>query len=291
MGYSYEIMTDSTANLPETMIEQYGLHVLSMSFMIDNKEYKGYEKGKTIDLAKFYAMMREKKDVSTSLANTQEAYDLVKKVAEQGKDLIYIGFSSGLSSTFQAVKTAFEDLKEEFPKRKLYCLDSLAAALGEGLFVHYIIQMREQGKTIEEAYEWGLAHRLNICHAFTVDDLFFLKRGGRVSGATAIIGTALNVKPVLHVDDEGHLIPLFNVRGRKKSLDSLVKRMEETVEQPDGQVIYIIHGDCEEDAKYVAQKVRDKFNVGEIMIRVLDPVIGAHSGPGTVALFYYGSQR
>lgn len=291
MGYLFEIVTDSTANLPEDIIEQYNLSILSLSFIVEGTEYKGYVKGETVDLNQFYQMMREKKEITTSLANTQAAYDMMKPILEAGKDVLYLAFSSGLSSTYQAVNAAVEELKEEFPNRKIFCVDSLSAALGEGLFVKYVIDKREEGASIEDAYQWAMDNRLKIVHAFTVDDLFFLKRGGRISAATAVIGTALNVKPVLHVDNEGHLISLNNVRGRKKSLDALVKMMEEKVENPEGQVVYISHGDCIKDAEYVANKVKERFPVKEVMIRTLDPVIGAHSGPGTVALFFYGKER
>lgn len=287
----FEIMTDSTANLTGEMIRNYHLHVLSLSFVVDGKEYKGYEKGKTIDLEPFYAMMREKKDIKTSLANSEDAYRMGKTILKQGIDLLYLGFSSGLSSTFQAVSVAFEELRKEYPQRQVLAVDSLSAALGEGLFVKYVVDMRENGASIEEAYSWALRHRLNICHEFTVDDLFFLKRGGRISAATAVLGTALSVKPVLHVDDEGHLIPVGKTRGRKKSLDALVERMKKNAIEPEKQEVYISHGDCLEDAEYVAAKVRESMGVKKIFIHVLDPVIGAHSGPGTVALFYYGEHR
>ena len=287
----FEIMTDSTANLTGDMIRDYHLHVLSLSFVVDGKEYKGYEKGKTMDLAPFYAMMREKKDIKTSLANSEDAYRMGKAILKQDIDLLYLGFSSGLSSTFQAVSAAFEELREEYPQRQVLAVDSLSAALGEGLFVKYVVDMRENGASIGEAYSWALRHRLNICHEFTVDDLFFLKRGGRISAATAVLGTALSVKPVLHVDDEGHLIPVGKTRGRKKSLDALVERMKNNAIEPEKQEVYISHGDCLEDAEYVAEKVRECMGVEKISIHVLDPVIGAHSGPGTVALFYYGEHR
>ena len=291
MSYGFEIITDSTANWPEEMIDQYQIQVLSLAFIVDGKEYKGYEKGKTTDLAQFYGMMREKKEISTSLANSQDAYDLVKPLLNEGKDVLYIGFSSGLSSTYQAVTAALDELQTEYPNQKVLWVDSLAAALGEGLFLKYVVDQREAGKSIDETYQWAIDNRLNIVHAFTVDDLFFLKRGGRVSATTAIIGTALNVKPVLHVDNEGHLIPLNNVRGRKKSLEGLVKIMEEKAIDPANQTIYISHGDCQKDAEYVADKVRERMGVKDILIRVLDPVIGAHSGPGTVALFFFGNER
>ena len=220
-----------------------------------------------------------------------DAMDLLENIVKEGKDYIYIGFSSGLSGTFQAVSLVTDSLSQKYPERKLYAVDSLAAALGEGLLVKYVIDNRENGMSVSENADWVVNHRNNICHWFTVDDLFFLKRGGRVSATTAIVGTALSIKPVLHVDDNGHLIPMENARGRKKSLDALVKHMKESVVEPDGQSVYISHGDCLKDAEYVAGKVKEAFNVGEVVVRMLDPVIASHSGPGTVALFFYGKQK
>ena len=170
-------------------------------------------------------------------------------------------------------------------------LGHLHEHLGEGLLVKYVIDNKEKGMSISENADWIIAHRNNICHWFTVDDLFFLKRGGRISATTAVVGTALSIKPVLHVDDNGHLIPMENDRGRKKSLDALVKHMKSSIIVPDGQSVYISHGDCIEDAEYVAKKVRENFNIGEVVIRMLDPVIASHSGPGTVALFFYGEHK
>lgn len=287
----FEIITDSTANLPEDLIEKYHLSILSLSFFVDNVEYFGYEKGKLTDLSQFYAMMREKKEITTSLINTNRAMEQCEEVLKTGKDILYIGFSSGLSGSYQSVVIALNELKERYPERKIFCVDSLAAALGEGLLVRYAIDLREEGKSIEQVKDWLLENRLRLCHWFTVDDLFFLKRGGRVSATTAVLGTALNIKPVLHVDDEGHLIMMEKARGRKKALDALLAHMEQTIEQPEGQYVYISHGDCLEDAEYVAAKVKERYPVKEVLVRVLDPVIGTHSGPGTMALFFLGSKR
>lgn len=287
----FEIMTESTANLPDDMIEANHLHVLSLTFLVDGREYKAYEKGNLTELAPFYEMMREKKDIKTSLVNSESAYKMGKEILTEGKDLLYIGFSSALSSTFQAVSIALEDLKEEFPQQKIYAVDSLAAALGEGLLVKYVLEQRKAGTPLEEVYEWVMKHRLHICHEFTVDDLFFLKRGGRISAATAVLGSALSVKPILHVDDDGRLINIGKTRGRKKSLDALVDRMEKYAVEPEKQEIYISHGDCLEDAEYVAEQIKKRMCVTKFLIRILDPVIGAHSGPGTVAVFYYGEHR
>ncbi len=287
----FEIITDSSANLPEDMIETYHLTILSLSFFVDKVEYYGYEKGKLTDLAQFYAMMRDKKEITTSLVNTNLAMEQCEALLKKGKDILYIGFSSGLSGSYQSVSVALNELKDIYPDRKIYCVDTLAAALGEGLLVRYAINLREEGKSIEEVSQWLLENRLRLCHWFTVDDLFFLKRGGRVSATTALLGTALNIKPVLHVDDEGHLIMMEKARGRKKSLDALVEHMQNTIENPVEQYIYISHGDCLDDAEYVAAKVKELYPVKEVFVRILDPVIGAHSGPGTVALFFLGSKR
>jgi len=287
----FEIVTDSSANLPEDMIEAYHLTILSLSFFVDKVEYYGYEKGKLTDLAQFYAMMRDKKEVTTSLVNTSAAMEQCETLLKEGRDILYIGFSSGLSGSYQSVTVALDELKENYPERKIYSVDTLAAALGEGLLVRYAIDLRKEGKSIEEVSKWLLKNRLHLCHWFTVDDLFFLKRGGRISATTALLGTALNIKPVLHVDDEGHLIMMEKTRGRKKSLDALVDHMQNTIEHPEGQYIYISHGDCQEDAEYVAEKIKKLYPIKEVFVRILDPVIGAHSGPGTVALFFLGSKR
>lgn len=291
MAYDYVIVTDSTANLPEEMIERYEIEILSLNYYIDGEEYKGYEKGQKNDLAPFYSMMRQKKEITTSLVTVGDAMDLLEDIVKEGKDYLYVGFSSGLSGTFQAVSLVTDSLSQKYPERKLYAVDSLAAALGEGLLVKYVIDNREKGLSVSENAEWIVNHRNNINHWFTVDDLFFLKRGGRVSATTAIVGTALSIKPVLHVDDNGHLIPMENVRGRKKSLDALIKHIKENIVNPDGQSVWISHGDCLEDAEYVAEKVKSLFNFGEVVVRMLDPVIGSHAGPGTVALFFYGNHK
>lgn len=287
----YVIVTDSTSNLPEDMIDRYDIRILSLNYYVDGVEHKGYIKGERLNLAPFYAMMREKKEITTSLVSVGDAYKLLEEIFKAGMDYLYIGFSSGLSGTFHAVSMVTEELKEKYPKRKGYAVDSRAAALGEGLLVHYAVQNRENGMAIEDNAEWILNNRNNLCHWFTVDDLFFLKRGGRISAATAVVGTALSIKPVLHVDDDGHLIPMENVRGRKKSLDALVSHMQESIVEPDKQSIYISHGDCLKDAQYVADKVKKLYNVKEVVIRLLDPVIAAHSGPGTVALFFMGDRK
>ena len=288
---NFAIVTDTGANLPENLIEENEILVLSLSFFVDEKEYYSYEPGKKTDLSEFYKMMREKKPIRTSLVNAELAKEQIGKLLSEGKDVLYVGFSSGLSGTFQSVSIAMDELKEEYPDRKILAVDTLAAALGQGLLVYFAIQQRKAGAQIEDIYQWIMENRLHICHWFTVDDLFFLKRGGRISAATAVVGTALSIKPVLHVDDEGHLINMSKTRGRKKSLEALLKKFEETAINPGETPVFISHGDCLEDAKYVEQRLKEKYGVKEVLIQILDPVIGAHAGPGTVALFFVGTQR
>ncbi len=288
---SFAIVTDSSANLPNEIIDRYDIEIASLVFRVGEKSYLSYEKGQENDLKRFYTMMRNKEDVKTSCIEAARCKELFERLLSEGRDVLYLGFSSALSATYQVAQMVLEQLRIAFPSRKIYHLDTLAASLGEGLLVLHAARQREQGRTIEQVYDWVLDNRLRLCHWFTVEDLFFLKRGGRVSAATAVLGTMLNIKPVLHVDDAGRLINVSKVRGRRASLDALVDRMVETVEDPAEQTICISHGDCLEDAQYVAEQVQKRVGVKEIVIHYVDPVVGAHSGPGTLALFFLGSKR
>ena len=215
----------------------------------------------------------------------------MRGLLEQGRDVLYLGFSSGLSGTYEAVELLVKQLAAEFPERKLRSVDTLAASGGEGLLVWHAVQRARGGASIDEVRDWVEQHKLNLAHWFTVDDLNHLKRGGRVSAAAALFGTMLSIKPVLHVDDTGHLVPVSKTRGRKASLLALVDRMAESAVDPAGQTIFISHGDCEADAEFVADEVRRRFGVQDIYINYVGPVIGNHSGPGTLALFFLGSRR
>ena len=228
---------------------------------------------------------------TTSQINPAEAKEYFEEYIKTDKEILHLAFSSGLSGTYQNMCLAAEEVMEEHPDVKIIVLDSLAASMGEGLLAYYASTMQKEGKTIEEVYQLLQDNKLHLCHWFTVDDLNHLKRGGRVSSAAALFGTMLGIKPVLHVDDAGHLIPVAKIRGRRQSLDSLVAHMEETVTNPENQVIFISHGDCEKDAQYVAEKIRSKWNVKDIVLTEIGPVIGTHSGPGTVALFFRGTKR
>lgn len=288
---SYVIVTDSAANLPEELYEQFGITVLSLSFHVDGKEYKSYQKGKVTDLKQFYSMMRNKEMITTSLIGPDEFAQTFSKILDEGKDVLYIGFDSALSGTYQSATIAAKDLEERYPDRRIVTVDSLCASAGQGLLVYYAAKMKEEGKSIDEVSQWAEEHRLNACHWFTVDDLFFLKRGGRVSAATAVVGSLLQVKPVMHVSDAGKLEVVSKARGRKQAMQALVKEMEKTIKDPQKQLIIVTHGDCEEDANYVANVIREKFTTKEVIVHYLDPVIGAHSGPGTLAVFFMGDAR
>ena len=289
---SFAIVTDSSSNLTEEVIDRFDLSVLPLTFMVDGEEYRSYLKGEKTDLSQFYAMMREGKVITTSLPNLQESRETIEALLKDGRDVLYLGFSSGLSGTYQAIELLLAELAGLYPDRTVCSVDTLAASGGEGLLVYYTAKMRDEGATVEAVRDWVEDHKLHLAHWFTVDDLMFLFRGGRVSRTAAWAGTVLNIKPVMHVDDEGHLIPLEKVRGRKKSLKALVDHMEQTADAPVAdQTVFITHGDCLEDAEYVADLVRERFGVTDIMINWVDPVIGAHSGPGTMALFFLASQR
>ena len=288
----FAIVTDSSSNLPEDIIDDFGLHVLPLTFMVDGRQYQSYLKGQHTDLAQFYAMMREGKEITTSLPNLAESEALLRGLLDQGRDVLYIGFSSGLSGTFEATDLLLRRLAEEYPDRTILAVDTLAASLGQGLLVWYAATKAREGASITEVRDWLEQNKLHLAHWFTVDDLMFLFRGGRVSKTSAWAGTLLNIKPVMHVDDEGRLVPLEKVRGRRKSLKALVDHMGASALQPVAeQTVFITHGDCREDAELVAQMVRERFGVRDIVINYVDPVIGAHSGPGTMALFFLADHR
>jgi len=288
---SYEIVTDSSANLTDEMINKYGINIISLIFRVGEKEFYSYTKGVTTDNKKFYEMMRNGETISTASIDLQLCRKVFEETLKKGKDVLYIGFSSALSGSYNAGALIARELQEEYPQRKIIAVDSLSASMGQGLLVYYAAEQMIHGKSIDEVKDWILSNRLNICHWFTVDDLVYLKRGGRISSTTAFVGTTLGIKPIMHVDNEGRLIPVGKVRGRRKSLEALAKQMEDTCINPRSQLVFISHGDCIEDAHTLEKLVRDKLNVKDVIINYVDPVIGAHSGPGTIALFFIGTKR
>ena len=287
----YVIITDSSADLDQEMVRKLGVEVLPLTFIMEGESYQDYPDCREMDPKEFYRRLREGTMVTTNAVNVGQATDMIEPHLKKGEDVLVLAFSSGLSTSYNSMKIAADDLAEQYPDRKVYVVDTLCASLGQGLLVWYAANMKAQGKDMDEVRDWVEGHKLNLCHWFTVGDLMFLKRGGRVSAATAVVGTMLQIKPVLLVDDEGHLINVSKARGRKASLTALVDRMEQTATDPGSQTIFISHGDCLEEAQFVADEVRRRFGVKEIYINNVGPVIGAHSGPGTMALFFMGTKR
>ena len=284
----YVIFTDSSCDLPTSLVKEWGVEVLSLEV---NIEGVGTFLNHEIEPAKFYEYLRDKRSVKTSAANMERFVTAFEQTVAQGKDILYIGFSTGLSATYTAGKNAAEEVMEAHPESTILTVDSLCAALGQGLLVKYAVDKKNMGATLGElaAYVEGL--KLNLSHWFTVEDLFFLKRGGRVSAATAVMGTVLQIKPVMHVDNEGKLINMAKARGRDASIKALFEKMKETAIDPEKQTVYICHGDCYNDAKKLADMITAEFGITDILIDYVGPVIGAHSGPGTLALFFVGRER
>ena len=287
---SYVISTDTSCDFPLDYVQRHQIPLVSLYYSIDGKDgVNGCPKSE--ELKTFYQKMREGAETKTQQASVEDTEKLFRQILETGSDVLHIAFSSGLSGTANAARLAAETLREEFPDRKIIVIDSLCASLGQGLLVDYALRMKDEGKSMEETAQWVQDHLQNICHLFTVDDLKYLQRGGRISKTTALLGTMIGIKPVLHVDEEGKLVPLSKVRGRKQSIQALVDKMEQTAIDPAAQTVFISHGDCRADAEYVADLVREKFGTQDIRIHSIGPVIGSHSGPGTVALFYLGRTR
>lgn len=287
----FVIMTDSCCDLTAQMADELGLVVLPLSLLIGEDTYRNYLDGRDIGFKEFYDRVRGGAMPSTSAVSVGDFEDAMRPILSEGKDILYLAFSSALSTTYQSAVIASEELKQEFPDAKIYTVDSKAASLGQGLYVYLCAQQKLAGKSIDEVYAYAEDVKLKICHWFTVDDLNHLKRGGRVSAATALVGTMLSIKPVLHVDNEGRLISVSKVRGRKASLLALVDQMEKSAVDPKDQTVFISHGDCEEDVNFVADEIRRRFGTETIHVNYVGPVIGSHTGAGVVALFFVGTER
>ncbi len=287
----YIIFADSNTDFELKMLNELDLKLVSLSYTIDGQTHQNYLDEASMTNKDFYKRLRAGSACSTTQVNAHEFKIFFEPYLKEGTDIMYIAFSSGLSGTYQSAIMAKEELLEKYPERKIAIVDSLSASMGEALLVYHAVQQKRAGLNIEQLEKWIIDNRLRLCHWFTVDDLHHLKRGGRVSAAAAVVGTMLAIKPVLHVDDEGHLIPVAKVRGRRQSLDALVKQMEDTAINPKHQTVFISHGDCLEDAQYVAKQIKAKFDTKDIHIGFIGPVIGSHSGPGTVALFFLGAKR
>ena len=288
----YIISTDTSCDFPLEYVKQHQLPLVTLFYSIDG--VTGENGCPSSDVLKnFYDKMRAGSMTKTQQASIEDTEKVFREILQEGKDILHIAFSSGLSGTANAARLAAENMMEEFPVRKIIVIDSLCASLGQGLLVDYALKLQQQGKTMEETAKWLEDHIQNICHLFTVEDLKYLQRGGRISKTTALVGTMIGIKPVLHVDPEGKLVSISKVRGRKQSIQALVNKMEENIGKyrDEKQPIFISHGDCIEDANYLAELVKERFGYDEFLINDVGPTIGAHSGPGTLALFFMGETR
>ncbi len=286
---NYVIFTDSACDLVPSLLAEWGIRCVSLAFRFNHidKDFLNDD----MPIKEFYQNMRDGHIAKTNAVNAETFRAAFEPVLAEGTDILYLGFSSGLSTTFQQGKLAAEELAEKYPDRKIIAIDTLCASAGEGLIVKLVLDKKNSGATIEEAAAYTNELIPKLAHWFTVEDLVYLKRGGRVSPAVALVGGMLNIKPVMHVDDEGHLIKVGTIRGRKASLHALADKLIETAEDPAGGTIFISHGDCEEDAKYLADTIKSKGGNDVQIITNVGTVIGAHSGPGTMALFFVAKQR
>lgn len=284
----YKILTDTCCDFPSHMYDELDLAVVPLSVQFRGTYYETYTESW---LKELFAGLRSGESTSTAAVNPERWACAMEPILAQGLDVLVLAFSSGLSTTYQSAVIAAGEMQEKYPQRKIRVVDTLAASLGQGLLVYYACQKRDAGMSLEELVAWCEEYRFKLCHWFTVDDLMYLKRGGRVSAATALVGTMLQIKPVLHVDNEGHLINVAKARGRKASIDALAKKLGETGLPGANDTVFICHGDCLEDAQYLEQQVKEKYGVKNVFIYYVGAVIGSHSGPGTLALFYLGDHR
>ena len=284
----FQIITDSCCDFPTPMYGQLGL-----SFVPLTVEFRGNTSDDRNDdtLKDMYQGLRAGEVAKTSAVNPSRWSQAMEKALAAGKDVLVLAFSSGLSTTYQSAVIAAEELKDAYPDRKIQVIDTLCASMGQGLLVWYACKKRDEGLSLDEVAQWVLDNRLHLCHWFTVDDLMYLKRGGRISAATALVGTMLQIKPLLHVDDEGHLINMTKTRGRKAAIDAMVKKAQELGAGYDNSTMFISHGDCLSDAEYLSRQLKEKCGVKDVVISYVGAVIGSHSGPGTLALFFLGSHR
>lgn len=291
MRQPYVILTESSCDLTPELANRAGVEVLPLSFTMEGRNYLHYLDGREMPAAKFYEKMRNGAAAVTAAANVAELTDGMEAHLREGKDVLFLCFSSGLSSTRDACAIAAGELRERFPERKIYTVDTLAASGGQGLLALLGGQKRREGASLEEVRDFVEAIKLRVAHWFTVDDLAYLKRGGRVSPTVAAVGTMLNIKPVLHVDNEGHLIPMEKVRGRRAALAALVKQLRNTAVNPAEQTMVISHACCREEAERLRESISAEFHPREVLITDVGPIIGAHTGPGLMALFFLAEHR
>ena len=289
MSY-FTIITDSSCDMPASLAAQLHIRVVPLSVFADGKQYYNFLDGSHIGFEEFYTRMADGEMMTTSAINVEQIKTVMEAELMCGNDVLYLGFSSALSGTYNAGVQAARQLEGAYPGKRILTVDTLCASLGQGLLVYLCVMQKRAGKTIDEVKEYAESTKLNICHWFTVNDLYHLKRGGRVSGVTAVLGSMLNIKPVMHVDDNGKLINVAKARGRNASINALFDKLCETGINVEDQHIFISHGNCIDDAEKLANMIKDKFG-SKVTINFVGPVIGAHSGQGTLALFFVGTGR
>ena len=284
----YIITVNSTVDTGKEWLKERNVPVIPLKYTIDGQEYTDMY---GLSDKEFFQKLREGKMSATSQINPEEAKEMLEPYVKEGKDVLHLAFSSALSGTCNSMKIAAEELQEEYPEAKVIVVDTLCACMGEAMLLYYALKQKEAGKTIEEVAQWAEENKLHVCHNVTVDDLFHLHRGGRISKTAAVLGTMVKVKPIIHMDDNGALQVIGKERGRKKSLHKIVDMAVERSEGWDNEIIMITHGDCLEDAEYVAKLVREKMGVENVFIHNIGTVIGSHTGPGVVATFCMGNKR
>ncbi len=292
MEYTCEIVADSSCDFSGEWLKKLNLHMVPLEVEIDGKRFPNDPDWPHMSRPDFYNALRQGKTGKTSAPSSGSFAAAMKPLLDAGRDVLVVTVSSALSGTFNAASIAVQEMREKYPERTIECIDSLCASLGMGMFLYYMNEQRLLGRTALEVKAYAEKLIFKQCHWFTVDDLMFLKRGGRVSATSAMLGTLLNIKPVMHMDDPGRLTYVEKARGRKASLRALMEKMKESAAEPFGErLAFISHGDCMDDANFLADLLRENCGVRDVMIGDVGPVIGAHSGPGTVALFFLGKQR
>ena len=286
---TYQIITDSCCDFTQQQFQQNDVLCVPLSVVYNGQAHENFSD--EADVKAFYDILRTGVTATTSAVNPEGWAKAIEPVLQEGKDALVMTFSSGLSATYQSAVIAATDLQEKYPQRKVNVVDTLAAALGQGLLVWYACRKRDEGLSLDELTAWVEENKLHLCHWVTVDDLSHLKRGGRISATTAFVGTMLNIKPIIHVDDEGHLISVGKCRGRKAATDYIAAKMGELGEGFDNSTVFIAHGDCPEDAAALGKIVKEKYGVQNVVTGYVGPVIGAHTGPGVLVVFFMGQHR
>jgi len=287
----YVIVTDSASDMPKELVEELEIGITPLQFSIAGHSYFDNPLQRDLDPLDFYRMMREGNVAKTSQVNIDQFTEFFEPILQSGKDILYIGFSSGLSGTVSSGFTAAQELTAKYPQQKIIVIDTLAASLGMTLLVYHAVQKKREGLSIDVVAEWVRRQMPHTCHWVTVEDLVYLKRGGRISATASIVGSVLNVKPIIHVDNEGRLVVKSKVRGRKQSLETLANKMQEFCIDPTEQTVFICHADALEDAQIIGSLIQSTLRVKEVKYGLMGPVIGAHTGPGALALFFFGRHR